>query len=54
MKLKHVDFGTHLEAAFSSSWGTWEAFGGHVGRLEADLRQHKVMLSRLGAKIRPT
>ena len=32
-KLKHIDVEAILEAILVSSWGTWEAFGGHVGHL---------------------
>ena len=52
-KLKHIDVEAILEAILVSSWGTWEAFGGHVGRLEPNLSQHKAILSHLGANLRP-
>ena len=53
-KLKHIDVEAILEAILVSSWGTWEAFGGHVGRLGTNLSQHKAILSHLGANLRPT
>ena len=52
-KLKHIDVEAILEAILGSSWGTWEAFGGHVGRLGTNLGQHKAILSHLGANLRP-
>ena len=52
-KLKHIDVEAILEAILVSSWGTWEAFGGHVGRLGTNLSQHKAILSHLGASLRP-
>ena len=51
-KLKHIDVEAILEAILVSSWGTWEAFGGHVGRLGTNLSQHKAILSHLGANLR--
>ena len=51
-KLKHIDVEAILEAILVSSWGTWEAFGGHVGRLWTNLNQHKVIFSHLGANLR--
>ena len=52
-KLKHIDVEAILEAILVLSWDTWEAFGGHVGRLETNLSQHKAILSHLGANLRP-
>ena len=52
-KLKHIDVAAILEAILVSSWGTWEAFGGHVGRLWTNLSQHKAILSHLGANLKP-
>ena len=52
-KLKHIDEEAILEAILVSSWGTWEAFGGHVGSLGTNLSQHKAILSHLGANLRP-
>ena len=52
-KPKHIDVEVILEAIFVSSWGTWEAFGGHVVRLGTILSQHKAILSQLGANLRP-
>ena len=52
-KLKHIDVEAILEAILVSFWGTWEAFGGHVGRPEANLSQHKAILSHLGANLKP-
>ena len=52
-KPKHIDVEAIIEAILVSSWGTWEAFGGHVGRLGTNLSQHKVILSYLGANLRP-
>ena len=51
---KTYGFGSHLEAILGSSWGIWKAFGGHFGRLGANLSQHKAILSHLGANLRPT
>ena len=48
-KLKHIDVEAILEAILVS----WEAFGGHVGRLETNLSQHKAILSHLGANLGP-
>ena len=48
-----IDVEAILEAILVSSWGTWEAFGGHVGRLGTNLSQHKAILSHLGANLRP-
>ena len=53
MKLKHIDVEAILEVSLSSSWGTWDAFGGHVGRLGANLRRLRAILSHLGADLRP-
>ena len=53
MKLKHINFEPILEAILASSWGTWEAFRGHFGRLGLNLSQHKAILSHLGANLRP-
>ena len=53
-KLKHIDVEAILEAILVSSWGTWEAFGGHVGHLGTNLSQHKAILSHLGANLRPS
>ena len=52
-KPKHIDVEAILEAILVSSWGTWGAFGGHVGRLGTNLSQHKAILSHLGANLRP-
>ena len=52
-KPKHIDVEAILEAIWVSSWGTWGAFGGHVGRLGTNLSQHKAILSHLGANLRP-
>ena len=52
-KLKHIDVEAILEVILVSSWGTWEAFWGHVGRLGTNLSQHKAILSHLGANLRP-
>ena len=52
-KLKHIDVEAILEAILVSSWGTWGVFEGHVGRLGTNLRQHKAILSHLGANLRP-
>ena len=52
-KPKHIDVEVILEAILVSSWGTWEAFGGHVGSLGTNLSQHKAILSHLGANLRP-
>ena len=52
-KLKHIDVEAILEAILVSSWGTWEAFGDLLGQLGANLRQHKPILSHLGANLRP-
>ena len=52
-KLKHIDVEAILEAILVLSWGTWEAIGGHVGRLGTNLSQHKAILSPLGANLRP-
>ncbi len=52
-KPKHIDVEAILEAILVSSWGTWEAFGGHVGRLGTNLSQHKAILSHLGVNLRP-
>ena len=49
---KTYRFGGHLEAILASSWGTWEAFGGHFGRLGANLSQHRAIWSHLGANWR--
>ena len=43
--------GNHLGAILASSWGTWEAFRGHFGRLGTNLGQHKAILSHLGANL---
>ena len=53
MKLKHINVGAILEAILASAWETWEAFWGHVGRLGANLSQHKTILSLLGANSKP-
>ena len=53
MKLKKYKFGIHLGAILASSWGTWEGFRGHFGRLGANLSQHKAILSNLGANLKP-
>ena len=50
---KTFRFGSHLGAILASSWGAWEAFGGHFGRLGTNLSQHKAILSHLGANLRP-
>ena len=50
---KTYRFESHLGAILASSWGAWVAFGGHFGRLGANLSQHKVILSHLGANLRP-
>ena len=50
---KTYRFESHLGAILASSWGAWETFGGHFGRLGANLSQHKVILSHLGANLRP-
>ena len=50
---KTYQFGSHLGAILASSWGTWEAFGGLLGHLGANLSQHKPILSHLGANLRP-
>ena len=50
---KTYGFGSHLGAILASSWGTWEAFRGHFGRLGANLSQHKAILSHLGANLMP-
>ena len=52
-KPKHIDVEAILEAILVSSWGSWEAFGGHVGRLGTNLSQHKAILSHLGANLKP-
>ena len=52
-KLKHIDVEAILETILVSSWGTWEAFGVHVGRLGTNLSQHKAILRHLGANLRP-
>ena len=52
-KPKHIDVEVILEAILVSSCGTWEAFGGHVGSLGTNLRQHKAILSHLGASLGP-
>ena len=46
-----VGTGSHLGAILASSWGTWEGFRGHFGRLGANLSQHKAILSHLGANL---
>ena len=48
---KTYRFESHLGAILASSWGTWEAFRGHFGRLGANLSQHKAILSHLGANL---
>ena len=53
MKLKHINFESILEAFLASSWGTWEVFRGHFGRLGANLSQHKAILSHLGNNLKP-
>ena len=50
---KTYQFGSHLGAILASSWGTWEAFRGHFGRLGANLSQHRAILSHLGANLKP-
>ena len=50
---KTYRFGSHPGAILASSWGAWEAFRGHFGRLGANLSQHKAILSHLGANLRP-
>ena len=52
-KPKHIDVEAILEAILVSSWVSWEAFGGHVGRLGTNLSQHKAILSHLGANLKP-
>ena len=52
-KPKHIDVEAILEAIWVSSWGTWGAFGGHVGRLGTNLSQHKAILSHLGTNLKP-
>ena len=52
-KPKHIDVEAILETILVSSWGTWEAFGGHFGRLGANFSQHKGILSHLGANLGP-
>ena len=53
MKLKQFDLEAILGAISASSCVTWEAFGGHVGRLGTNLSQHEAILSHLGANLRP-
>ena len=48
-----MDVEALLDSILVSSWGTWEAFGDHVGRLGINLSQHKAILSHLGANLRP-
>ena len=50
-KPKHIDVEAILEAILVSSWGTWEGFRGHFGRLGANLSQHKAILRHLGANL---
>ena len=50
-KPKHIDVEAILEAILVSSWDTWGAFGGQVGRLGTNLSQHKAILSHLGANL---
>ena len=50
-KPKHIDVEGILEAILVSSWGTWEAFGSHVGRLGTNLSQRKAILSHLGSNL---
>ena len=50
---KTYGFGCHLEAILGSSWGTLEAFGGHFGRLGANLSQRSAILRHLGATLGP-
>ena len=52
-KLKHIDVEAILEAILVSTWGTWEAFWGHVRRLGTNLSQHKAILSHLGTNLSP-
>ena len=48
---KTYRFGSHPGAILASSWGAWEVFRGHFGRLGANLSQHKAILSHLGANM---
>jgi len=50
---KTCQFGSLLGAILATSWGTWEALGGHFGPLGANLSQHKAILSHLGANLGP-
>ena len=50
---KTYQFGSHLGAVLALSWGTWEGFAGHFGRLGANLSQHKAILRHLGANLKP-
>ena len=50
---KTYQFGSLLDAILASFWGTGEAFRDHFGRLGANFRQHKAILSHLGANLRP-
>ena len=50
-EVKTYGFGSHLEAILGSSWGTLEAFGGHFGRLGANLSQRRAILMHLGATL---
>ena len=44
-------FLAHLEAFPRHFWGILEALGGHFGRLEANLSQHRAILRPLGANL---
>ena len=50
---KTYGFGSHLGDILDSSWRNLEAFGGHFGRLGANLSQHGAIWSHLGANLRP-
>ena len=48
---QHFRFLAHLEAFPRHFWGILEASGGHFGRLEANLSQHRAILRPLGANL---
>ena len=54
LEAKTYRFGSHLGAILAASWGTWEAFGGLLGHLGANLKQHKPILRHLGANLGPS
>ena len=54
-KLKHIDVKAIMEAILVSSWVLGRPLGamlGVWGRLEANLTQHKAILSHLGVNLR--